>query len=71
MGYMEYMLRLLKALNRLHRCQLYPQPTDETMDKPKCKRRALKSDGLFRYRFPISFSIRVYKDWFRLNTIWV
>ena len=64
MGYMEYMLRLLQALNRIHRCHLYPLPTAETMDKPKWKRRALESDGLFRCPCPISSSARVFKNSF-------
>ena len=38
-GSMEYMLRLLRSLNRIHRCHIYPLPSVETMSKPKWKRR--------------------------------
>ena len=53
MGYMEYMLRLIRPVNTIHRCHLYPLPTVETTDKRKWKRRELEIDGLFRCRCPI------------------
>ena len=66
MGYMEYMLRVLRASNRIHRCHLYPLPSVETMNKPKWKRRVLESDGLFKCRCPISSAARVFANWFWL-----
>jgi len=64
MGSMEHMLRLLRAVNRILRCHLYPLPSVETMNKPKWERRELESDGLFRCRCPISSTARVFGDWF-------
>jgi hypothetical protein len=59
MGNMEYILRLLQAVNRIHRCHLYPPPSVETMNKPKWERWELESDGLFSGRCPISSTARV------------
>ena len=63
MGSMEYMLRLLRAVNRIHRCYLHPLPTAITADKPRWKLRELESDGHFRCCCPISSSARMFRNW--------
>jgi len=40
----------VRGLDRIHRCRLYPLPTAETKDKPKCKRRELE-------RWPLQMSL--------------
>jgi len=43
MGYMEYILRLLRAVNTIHHCHFYPLPSVETVKIHKWGRQELAS----------------------------